>query len=344
MNQINNSKFIVNHFKHITSCQRGQLQQMLIENRSISYMSRFLKKTRRAVREEIRRHTVKLPREDISKPITCGYNASIAEYKAYTSLHKPRALKILKFDSLLKKILIHISNGWSIKAAVGYINNHLKNLGLSESISFKTVYNYINDKRVPWINRSLLFYRKRKKRPAPVGKRLNGLSIDQRPDIINKRTEFGHWEMDLICSSIGDKTHLLVLQERMTRKVIIRIIPNNLSRTVVSELDNIETKYGSNFDKVFKTITTDNGVEFTDVDGMKRSFLNTDQERFEMYFANPYHSWEKGSIENANGMIRIKLPKGCKLSLLKQWNIDQVQAWINSYPREMFGYESSLTR
>lgn len=170
-----------------------------------------------------------------------------------------------------------------------------------------------------------------------------GESIERRGDEVVERKVFGHWEMDTVYSKKNStKKALLVLTERKTRREIIVLIPNRKAETVVRALDALERKFGAvNFRKIFKSITVDNGSEFAAVEEMERSAINKTIPRTKVYFCHPYSSWERGSNENANIMIRRKHPKGTDFNKVSPTQVAATETWINNYPRKILGYRSS---
>ena len=175
---------------------------------------------------------------------------------------------------------------------------------------------------------------------APAGE-----SIEQRPEEIDEREEFGHWEGDTVYSGKGKRKTtraLLTLTERKTRKEIIIAIPNRKAETVVKALDALERKLGARrFRAIFKSITFDNGTEFAAAEGLERSCVNKRLPRTKVYFCHPYSSWERGTNENTNGMIRRRFPKGTNFAAVTNAQITQAENWINNYPRKILGYKSS---
>ena len=175
---------------------------------------------------------------------------------------------------------------------------------------------------------------------APAGE-----SIEQRPEEIDGREEFGHWEGDTVYSGKGKRKTtraLLTLTERKTRKEIIIAIPNRKAETVVKALDALERKLGARrFRAIFKSITFDNGTEFAAAEELERSCINKHLPRTKVYFCHPYSSWERGTNENTNGMIRRRFPKGTNFAAVTNAQIAQAENWINNYPRKILGYRSS---
>ncbi len=92
---------------------------------------------------------------------------------------------------------------------------------------------------------------------------------------------------------------------------------------------------------IFKSITFDNGTEFAAAEELERSCVNKNLPRTKVYFCHPYSSWERGTNENTNGMIRRRFPKGTNFAAVTNAQIVQAENWINNYPRKILGYKSS---
>ncbi len=233
------------------------------------------------------------------------------------------------------------------KYAPGAILGEIKRKGIvfDTTISKTTFYRYIEDGVFLTIsNKDLPVKRNKDKQKydrvqpsrAPKGK-----SIEKRPEEIATRETFGNWEMDSVEGKKGTKKTLLVLTERKTRREIIRKMQDKTAGSVVRELDKIEEEIGSEmFARIFKTITVDNGSEFSDYEGIERSVTGAGK-RTTLYFCHPYSSYERGSNENQNKMIRRHYPKGFDFTEVTPADIRRLEKWINDYPREIFGYYSS---
>lgn len=193
--------------------------------------------------------------------------------------------------------------------------------------------------------KDLLYAGKRFKPKGKPKKHSNAMnatrSIDKRPKEANERAVAGHWEMDTVYSGKGcSPSCLLTLTERKTRTEIARKIPDRTSASVTAEIDKIERQLGSGlFRKMFKSLTPDNGVEFSNAVCLESSVLRK-QPRTELYFAHPYSSFERGTNENHNGIIRRFIPKGSDIGLEKISSIRKIQNWMNNYPRRILGGKS----
>ncbi len=206
----------------------------------------------------------------------------------------------------------------------------------------KTVYNYIHQGFIPGLKVTNLPYAKQRirktKRIVPYTK---GLSIDERPEHINDRSVYGHWEGDTVYSSKDDRACLLTLTERKSREERIIPLPDRKAGSVLQAFDRLERSMGTEtFRKTFQSITFDNGSEFAlwrDIERCCRSR----KKRTTVYFAHPYRSGERGTNENHNRMIRRWIPKGDDIGLYSPEEIQAIEDWINDYPRRMFGGRSS---
>ena len=200
-------------------------------------------------------------------------------------------------------------------------------------ISPETIYKYIlRDKKkggrlykhlriMPKIRRKR--YNTKDSRGRLEGKR----HISTRPEAINDRSEFGHWEADTVMGS--DRHHcLLTMVERQTGFLIIKkLTARSAAITTAAAITAIEENYDQ-----FKTITFDNGTEFHDYQKIEDSQLVM------CYFATPYHSWERGTNENTNGLIRQYLPKGHNMDWVDQDHCDRIARQINARPRKRHQY------
>lgn len=223
-----------------------------------------------------------------------------------------------------------------------------KEEGYEVNISIPTLYSYIEKgvflhltmQKLPRHGKGSHKYKTRKEtsRP-PVGE-----SIEKRPEEVQSREVFGHWEGDTVYSGKKKKTKsaLFTITERKTRQEIIIKVPNREAETIVKAMDALERKWGPvNFRTVFKSITFDNGSEFAMSDELEASCINKTIPRTKIYYAHAYSSFERGTNENQNGMIRRKHPKGTDFDDVTKGELKETENWINDYPRKILGYKSS---
>ncbi len=274
------------------------------------------------------------------------YSADLAQERAEKNQkNKGRPLKIgndMKFVAYVEKMVIE--KHYSLEAILATIEK--EQLEFDTKICLTTLYNYIKAGLFLNVTMAECPYKKKKskkQKKKKVQKRKHaGKSIEARPKDILERKDFGHWEMDTVVGPQGkSKASFLVLTERKTRKEIIEKLPVHTMKEVVRALDRIERRYTeTKFRSIFKTITVDNGSEFADYRGMKRSRRNA-RDRTEIYYCHPYSSYERGSNENQNRHVRRWYPKGENFDDTTNKEVKEVEVWLNNYPRPMFAYHSS---
>lgn len=271
-----------------------------------------------------------------------SYSPELAEEKYRQELAAKGAPLKLSNDYALAEYIERriVDDGLTPGAVLGEIkHNNLK--FKTEIKSVHTIYNYI-DKNV-FLRLSLKHLpvkgkKKSRNRHIQSKRAPKGTSIEKRPSEILQRNTFGHWEMDCV---VGPSLQtLLVLTERLTRKEIIIKIPNKQTVSVVKALNGLERKYGEMFSKIFKTITIDNGVEFSDFNGLEKSIYSK-KKRTAVYYCHPYSSYERGTNERLNREIRRKLPKGTDFSKISATTVQAVEDWVNSYPRAVLDYATA---
>lgn len=235
-----------------------------------------------------------------------------------------------------------IKDKFSPAAVVAWIEN--KGLQFSTTLCEKTIYNYIHKgvflrltvEHLPEKGERKRQYKKIRAARAPRGE-----SIEKRPQEINERSTFGHWEMDCVEGKKSTKKTLLVLSERLTRQEILLLMPDQTTASVVAALDRLERRFGKTFPAIFKSITVDNGTEFSNCTGMERSRLKKNTRRTRVYYCHPYSAYERGTNENTNKLVRRHFPKGTDFRKITAATVKNVELWINEYPRGILDFKSS---
>lgn len=210
-------------------------------------------------------------------------------------------------------------------------------------ICLRTLYNYVYNGVFYNLTVNELSYKRRKKQKVKTVKKIYQFGkryIDERPASIFSRSDFGHWEIDTVVGSQGSKSCLLVLSERKSRYELVFKLKNRQCSSVWRCLEKVSKKLGNSFNSVFKTVTCDNGVEFS----TNYKFKNNRLKKFvqtNLYYCHPYRSSERGTNENQNKLIRRHIPKGIDISKYTDEQIKRLQNWINTMPRRLFGGLSS---
>ena len=332
-------------FKQLTYKDRVKIET-LYNDQHLNYtrIGEILGKHRTTISRDIKLGLVEL--ETTYLPVW-KYCAEVAQRKnEENETAKGTNLKIGNDMKLAKFIEKEIKEGKSSPEVIEY---KIKQGNYSTTLCFKTIYNYI-DKEILEVKRKDLTYGnytkkedRKKEESEKIKPNKEGKTIHDRPEEIKTREEIGHWEMDLVEGLKGKKEpYLLVLSERKTRKEIIELIPNKEASSVAKALDRIERKLGVvKFRKTFKTITTDNGAEFRNWKVIEKSYTGSKKARTTQYFADAYSSWQRGTNENINKMIRRFLPKGTSFKGLKQEDVKRIEKWINNYPRKILKFKTS---
>ena len=200
--------------------------------------------------------------------------------------------------------------------------------------NYETIYQWIYHERrdlIPFLTRCHKTRRKRstdnKKRCPKVPSRT---MIENRPEYINLRSGIGHWEIDTAVSR-KSKAAIMVLVERRTRYVIIK----KLAAKTAYHMHNAEVKSLKGYPaKLRKSITYDNGTE-NSLHEITNKVLQT-----QSYFCNPYHSWEKGTVEHVIGIIRRFYPKKTDWNAVSQGDLNKVARFINNRPVKLLGFKT----
>ena len=338
-------------YHHLTENDRATIQA-LIEQKdesgkrlfNNSYIANYLGVDKSTISRELRKRKSYRLMVRSGRSIEKPYNAVDAQnnYIFKRGLSKGE-YKLRKYPKMAKFIEDKIKiDKWAPDVIVGYMkkHNYFNRDGFCE-ITTPTIYNAI---RFHIINVKLEDTRRMKYKPEYEYHNKNSLpsskipySIENRPDSIDKRLVFGHFELDTVIGTRNGKHEcLMTLTERKTRFEIIFKIKFKNSEEVVNKFNQIKEFMKSNYNKVFKSITTDNGSEFADFLGIIKD-SNT-----KIYFCHPYCSGEKGTNEKHNSIIRYFIPKKTLIENYSYEEINEIANWMNNYPRKILDYKTPL--
>jgi len=347
----NNTKKEKKQYHHITYKERVTIEvmyYMVDENGkkiyTISEIARQLGFHKSTISREVRFRIKSKIMVVTGNIINKVYNANDAQndYNQKRALSKAQ-YKLEKYPIMKKFIEDKIKDEkWAPDAIVGYMktHNYFNRNGFC-SISNQSIYNAIrnniidvtiNDMRRMKENNKTEY----KQKPV-VSESKKGHSIDNRPDYINDRQLFGHFELDTVVGKReGINECLLTLTERKTRFEIIFKIQSKTAQAVVDKFNQMKEFIKSNYNKIFKSITTDNGSEFASFNDIIKDT------KTEIYFCHPYCSGEKGTNEKHNGIIRYFIPKGDDINKYDYEYINNIVNWMNNYPRKILNYKTPL--
>lgn len=325
--------------KYITEKERYQIEGYRKIKMKVPEIAKLIGKSERTIYYEIKRGMTKQINTELEERNVYLADAAQRKYEENRTA-KGAKMKIGNDIKLANYIEMMIKDfKYSPYAILQSIKN--ANKIFKTQICVTTLYSYI-DKGIflTITNKDLPTKRlkpKRKYKKTVALNNLKGTSIESRPEEVKSRADYGHWEMDTVVGAQGKgKECLLAMSERCSREEIIIRIPNKKSESVVTVLNRLERKLGSkNFKATFKTITTDNGVEFLDFKGIERGCRNKNKNRTQIYYCHPYSSYERGTNENTNKLIRRFIPKGTLIENYTDEEIQFIENWINSYPRKV---------
>lgn len=238
----------------------------------------------------------------------------------------------LKHPGIHRYVKDKLHEKWSPEQISGRIR-----IDLGLSISHETIYQYIyrkeNKKDELWV----FLRRKRPRRMKKQGRKVrrefipNRVFIDKRPECIESREHIGHWESDLMEGKRETKDVVSVTAERKSRMFVLGKMENKTSK---EKADSLKESFEKLPPWMRKSITFDNGSENAKHERIANEFS------IDTYFCHPYHSWEKGTVENIIGLIREYLPKKTSIEDVTQRDLNLIAYEINTRPRKVLGYST----
>ncbi len=328
----------------LTRADRISIEALIKAGHRVIEIANQLHVHRSTIYNELKRGQYTHRNSDYTEEIR--YSPDIAQQRAEENLKaRGTQLKIgndIAYANYIEKKIIE--DDYSPAAVLGELKEQGRENEFSTTICVTTLYSYI-DKGIflRLTNKDLTVKRNVKRKYRKVQKQARetaGTGIEKRPKEIEERKEFGHWEMDSVLGKRGSKNTLLVLTERKTRNEIIFKLKDHTAEAVVSAVDRLEKKWGELFKQVFKSITVDNGSEFAYCEELERSAIGSGK-RTQLYYCHPYSSWERGTNEVTNKMVRRKVPKKTNFDEKTEDEIKEIEKWINGYPRKIHGYRTA---
>ena len=313
---------------HLTRTERQVIHGMRGRGKSFREIGDFLGRDKSVVCRELKRN--KLP-AGMSRYMTVHEKAAAAHKKALRrrseSKRVPRGS--IKSARVREHICFELKENGSSPEAIAA---ELSMLFPEDRISGKTIRRWIKA-QVPELiqclrekgkkRRNRVVTRRTRKKASPPK-----VMIDERPGVVDEHIEAGHIEIDLVVCS-QSTTSILTIRELKTRHVTLMLVSNRQAETVNGALAAYLCQLPP---KLRKTITEDNGSEFEHTYKLKKRY------GIEIYNCHPYCSWEKGSVENANRLIREYLPKGTNLATVTWSELKEIEKRINNRPMLCLGY------
>ena len=305
-------------YKHLNLVQRSEISVLKASGKKQKDIAAYVGCSVATVSRELSRNKTK----------TGVYNPKTAQELA--NERKERLGRKRVFNQQKKSFVIHAikEDNWSAEQIVGYCReNNIPMVGKTTIYEFihqdkkkgGDLYTYTRHK-LKHRNRELYNYKE---------KIADKKSIDERPAIVSQKTEFGHWEIDLIVGA-GNKGAILTLVEMTTKMLFMRKLKEGKkAKSLADELIDMTLPYKN----YIKTITADNGNEFSDFKRIEKK-LN-----LQFFFAHPYSSWERGLSEHTNGLVRQYIPKNTDFKDITDKEIREYQYKINNRPRKVLDFQ-----
>lgn len=317
--------------QHLTAEERHEIEVRLKDGWSVYRIARHLQRPYNTIKNEIQRGTVVL-----YNGRTKRYKAQEGErvYKEHRSRCRRPYLR-LRAAPFIRYVEAQFAKGWSLDAIVGRAQLEGR-FNREDRVCTKTLYNYVDIGLINIKNIDLPDKLRRNTKKARVrkNKKLFGDSISQRPERIESREEFGHWEIDSVIGSQDEsEPAVLTLVERKLRYSVWMKIERHTAGSVQNALNQLFSYFGEKASEVFKTITGDNGSEFSLLSELKEKDIR-------VFFTHPYSSWEKGTNERHNGLLRRFIPKGESISNYSAEELLFIADWANGLPRKILGYHT----
>lgn len=301
-------------YSHIKKAERLEIAILLKKGYSFRNIADAINKSASSVSREINHNSVK-----------GEYNPEKANLKSYVKrkYSKFQIMKIVQNKKLWNYIEEKIKKNWSPET----ISGRIKHIDIDiKGISSKSIYKFVKNR---YLERYLRLKGKKRRIPRKKIKQLLDRSfIDERPKNIDNRRHFGHWEGDFIVSGKNGKGILLVLCERKSRYCIVKKLLRKDTGTINKTIQKML------LGAYCLSLTLDNDILF-----QKHKELEI-MIKAKIFFCNPYHSWEKGGVENVNSLIRQYIPKGSDISKYSSKYIEEIMRKINDKPRKCLNYKT----
>lgn len=307
-------------YTHITKDERYKIQSWIELAMPLNEIAERLGKDKSSIGREVNRN------QNQKGKYTAG-TANTTSLKRRKH-GKEKSKKLIKDKELRRAVLSLLRKKKSPQQIAGKRKRHGKNY-----VVHQTVYSYIYDYAPEWkiyLRQKKGKYRRRHGTQDRENRReeLKKRRVDERPAIVELRKEIGHWEGDTIRGKekiTGIATHVERVSGYAIADKLDHVTAENLKQKTIQSFKRIPKEKK-------KTETLDNGIEFSEYELIER------ETGIKIFFAYPYHSWERGSNENFNGLLREYFPKGTNFANIKQKDVDRALRELNHRPRKRLNY------
>lgn len=348
-------------FKHLTPEDRIGIEVLHTAGFNNAFIGAFVGKDRSSIKREIDKNVIEI--WDINSTKSPYKEKGQINIKYYSSEKAQKNAEENKLKNRKKCKLDRYKNlRWSVVAllkekAIDYSPDVIANLSkegkikdAEASIGTNAIYRAVKARKYGLTINDLPhgrgYYKKEDNNPhtqtKEISERKKEISIEVMPEEIKRKEVDTHFEGDSVVG-VAKGTHetLITLANPVSQFVFIRRSKNKTGQATVDTLDKLETEIPE-LKQIMTSILFDNGVEFSKFEEMMKSVKNKDEKRFQVYFAHPYASYERGCNENKNRMIRRYFKKGKLVENLSDEDIINIARKINNMPRKALGYKTPL--
>ena len=324
----------MNKYKQLSLQEREELYGLKKLGWSLGDIGKKLKRNKGTLSRELKRNTMHVGRAPTDVYIPCKAQAK-AEKRA--SIQGTQAS--WKGSEVYLYVRDHLRLAqwrWSPEQIAGRISLDHPELHICHETIYQIIYDRKNKKDKLWKYLTVRRQKRMKKGGRTIhreGRIPEAVSIDKRPKAVDSRKQVGHWETDNVIGKQTDKTALSVTVER---KIKLTIISKLTAKTADEKTKKLFQRMAGLPDIMRRTMTADNGSENTNHKEITRSL------EMPMYFCHPYHSWERGTVENTNGRIRKFIPKGISMDTISEEEIARIETRLNNTPRKCLGFKTPL--
>lgn len=298
-------------YRHLTIDDRSKIEVLLKEGYSARKIAKAIGFHHSTISREILRC-----KKDYKAPEADADRLSKSNLKGRKSKSS---------TEIIETITNKLNEKWSPEQIIGRLFKGL--------LSFKTIYNWIYNGIINFDISKLRRKGKSRKKEETRGKFNLGKSIKERPEEVNSRKTFGHWELDTMVSSRGkSKGCLATFVERKSRFYLALPMENRSKESMLNSIRQIMKALPTD---ALKTFTSDRGKEFA-------CYSDVEEEGIDFYFAEAYSAWQRGSNENANGLLREYYPKKTDLSTIDYNELVENIKELNNRPRKCLNYQTPL--
>jgi len=313
-------------YKHLTIEERNIIYRMQWQGYKNTEIARCLGRNKSTITREFKRNL------NCQNSYDPGNAHTLANVRRKAHLHRPRTENRL----LMAYVAEHLQKRWSPEQIAGQLSDCPSAALNGLTISHTTIYRWVwaDPQRTKLFRPFLRIARKPRRKaygkPSRQGQILGKRSIDERPAEVNERLRIGDWEGDTMVGK-GRKGYLVTCVDRASRYLIARKVKTCASEPVAERLEQTIRRLPAS---KRRSLTLDNGREFARPTELEKRL------QMKVFFAHPYHAWERGTNENTNGLLRQYLPKGFDFSALTDEQLRSYVYELNHRPRKCLGYKS----